>query len=70
MTACMCSLSTCSSPLLVQYAGCKTWCADRFGQYALHDLVILDPQTAGVIISISATSCRVLTNQVLPACGA
>lgn len=41
----------------------------RFGQFSLHDLVILDQQTAGVIISISANTCKVLTNQVCPSLG-
>ena len=37
-----------------------------FGHFSLHDLVILDQQTGGVIISISANTCRVLTNQARP----
>ena len=39
-------------------------CLGRFGEYSLHDLVILDQQTMGVIIAIHANSCKVLTNQV------
>ena len=36
----------------------------RFGEYGLHDLVVLDQQTMGVIVAIHATTCKVLTNQV------
>ena len=39
--------------------------AIRFGEYGLHDLVVLDQQTMGVIVQIHANSCKVLTNQVL-----
>jgi len=35
----------------------------RFGPYELHDLVVLDQATVGVIVEISKDSCKVLTNQ-------
>lgn len=38
--------------------------ACRFGTYELHDLVVLDSNTVGVIISIAKDSCKVLTNKV------
>lgn len=39
-------------------------CIDRFGQYELHDLVVLDQQTTGVIIGVEKDSCQVLTSEV------
>ena len=36
----------------------------RFGKYELHDLVVLDQQTTGVIISVSKDTCKVLTTEV------
>lgn len=35
----------------------------RFGPYELHDLVVLDQATVGVIVEISKDACKVLTNQ-------
>ncbi|KAK9811747.1 hypothetical protein WJX72_009461 [[Myrmecia] bisecta] len=39
---------------------------DTFGQYELHDLVVLDQQTAGIIVAVDKDTCRVLTNQGTP----
>lgn len=36
----------------------------RFGKYELHDLVVLDQQTTGIIISVEKDTCRVLTTEV------
>ncbi|BDA45194.1 Transcription elongation factor SPT5 [Coccomyxa sp. Obi] len=36
---------------------------DTFGAYELHDLVVLDQTTVGVIISVAKDSCKVLTNK-------
>ena len=36
----------------------------RFGKYELHDLVVLDQQTTGIIIGVDKESCRVLTTEV------
>lgn len=38
---------------------------DKIGDHDLHDLVVLDHQTVGVIVHVEKDSCRVLTNQVL-----
>lgn len=35
----------------------------RWGEYELHNLVVLDQTTVGVIVAIEADSARVLTNQ-------
>lgn len=37
---------------------------DKIGDYDLHDLVVLDHQTVGVIVHVEKDSCRVLTNHV------
>ena len=37
--------------------------ACRLGAYELHDLVVLDQNVVGVIISIAKDSCKVLTNR-------
>ena len=34
-------------------------CDDRFGAYELHDLVVLDQHTVGVIVEISKEACKV-----------
>ena len=53
-------LCTMLSPaLLTAYV----WEDCRLGEYSLHDLVVLDQQTVGVIISIGSDSCQVLTNK-------
>ena len=39
---------------------------DSIGDYELFDLVVLDAQTVGVIISVDKDSCRVMTNQGRP----
>lgn len=39
---------------------------DSIGDYDLFDLVVLDPQTVGVIVGVDKDSCRVLTNQGRP----
>lgn len=36
----------------------------RFGKYELHDLVVLDQQTTGIIVSVDKETCRVLTTEV------
>ena len=36
----------------------------RLGGYDLHDLVVLDATTVGVIVGVEADSVKVLTNQV------
>ena len=41
----------------------SVWVDCRLGEYSLHDLVVLDQQTVGVIISIGSDSCQVLTNK-------
>ena len=38
----------------------------RFGKYELHDLVVLDQQTTGIIVSVEKETCRVLTTEVQP----
>ena len=38
-------------------------CTHRFGPYDLHDLVVLDQATVGVLVEISKDACKVLTNQ-------
>lgn len=40
------------------------FCVCRFGKYELHDLVVLDQQTTGIIISVEKDTCRVLTTEV------
>jgi len=44
--------------LFMQKCGC------RFGKYELHDLVVLDQQTTGIIVGVEKDSCRVLTTEV------
>eukprot|EP00887_Chlorella_sp_A99_P006595 scaffold3.g6595.t1 len=39
---------------------------DSLGQYELHDLVVLDANTVGVVVGVEADSCTVLTNQGRP----
>lgn len=39
-------------------------CCCRFGKYELHDLVVLDQQTTGVIVTVEKDSCKVLTSDV------
>jgi transcription elongation factor SPT5 len=39
---------------------------DTIGGYDLFDLVVLDPQTVGVIVGVEQDSCSVLTNQGRP----
>ena len=38
-------------------------CICSFGPYELHDLVVLDQSTVGVIVEISKEACKVLSNQ-------
>ena len=35
-----------------------------FGKYELHDLLMLDDGSVGVLIAVAKDSCKVLTNKV------
>jgi transcription elongation factor SPT5 len=36
----------------------------RLGEYEMHDLVVLDNTTVGVVVDVESDALRVLTNQV------
>ena len=38
--------------------------ACSFGNYELHDLLMLDDGSVGVLIAVAKDSCKVLTNKV------
>ena len=40
------------------------FCVCSFGKYELHDLLMLDDGSVGVLIAVAKDSCKVLTNKV------
>jgi hypothetical protein len=52
------SVASISVGLLACMHGC------RFEGYDLHELVVLDQHTVGIIVSVTANSCKILTNKV------